>query len=130
MYIKWNATFSVGIEKIDAQHKKLVDLINRLYAAFIDKRENEEMSLILNELVEYTIYHFTFERTFFPGLKTAEIQEHTLQHDNFVKKIKEFQVRFQKNEVPITASLINFLRDWLTNHIMKTDKGFLVDNSL
>ena len=31
MHIEWSRKYNTGIEKIDNQHKKLVDLINNLY---------------------------------------------------------------------------------------------------
>jgi hemerythrin len=65
MLIEWEDIYSVGIEEFDNDHKKLIELINRLHQAMLDKKAKEVLGEIINELVDYTIYHFNKEEAMF-----------------------------------------------------------------
>lgn len=51
--IKWRNEYTLGIELIDNQHKKLLEIVNRLYSAFIEKKQSEEVLTVLVELKDY-----------------------------------------------------------------------------
>ena len=63
-FIKWSEDYSVGIEKIDMQHKKLVSYINELHDAMKDGQSNSVIGDILNKLVKYTKEHFSTEEEY------------------------------------------------------------------
>ena len=52
--ISWNAGLSLGIQDIDTQHRKLVDIINQLHDAQLQGRSREVMDKILSALDDYT----------------------------------------------------------------------------
>jgi hemerythrin len=49
---------------------------------------------------------------------------HKAEHDKLTVKVLEYKKKFENNEILISVELLNFLRDWLTNHIMKTDRKY------
>ena len=53
-FVEWKDAYSVGIEIIDSDHKKLLSLINQLQAAAHYKTYYESIENILNQLVDYT----------------------------------------------------------------------------
>jgi len=60
-YVKWKDEYSVGIESIDKQHKKLLGLINSLQTAVYFSTGEEFEQQALDELVDYTKTHFSYE---------------------------------------------------------------------
>ena len=66
----WNSEYSVGIDQIDKQHQKLVLLINTLFDAMKEGKGKERQGHILNELVQYTDYHFKCEEELFENIRT------------------------------------------------------------
>lgn len=127
MLINWDDSLDVGYEIINVQHKKLIDLINQLHSAMLSGKSHEIMASILNELKNYTVRHFKTEEDMFEKSHYSEIGNHKTEHQLFVIKIEKFIEDF-KNGAAVSIDLMNFLKDWLINHIKKTDmhyKGLL-----
>lgn len=121
----WNKDYSVDIKEIDDQHKKLVHLINKLYTAFTDKQAIEVMGEILDEMSEYAKYHFHTEEKYFDQFNFELKEEHKLQHNEFAKKIIEFRRDFRAKRTALTYKLMNFLRNWLIDHIQYEDRKYI-----
>jgi hemerythrin len=122
-FFTWQENYNLGIPAIDEQHQKLVELINRFYDSFYKSETNEIMYPILEELIEYTVYHFNTEEDLFRKYNYNEIISHTQSHEDFKKKVLEFQKQFLEGKT-ITYRVMAFLREWLTNHILVSDKEY------
>lgn len=122
--ISWNENYSVKIKDIDDQHKKLVDLINELHEAMKSGRGKEVIGKTLSELVKYTSHHFSFEEKLFTQHNYPEARTHTKTHQDLIDQLNEFISKYESGQSTLSIELMNFLRDWLTNHIMGTDKKY------
>ena len=122
--IIWNENYSVGYEEIDNQHQKLVELINELYASFKQGEANDLIEKILTEMINYTDYHFKTEEKYFEKYNYSDAQTHINQHKSFVEQVTKFFDDFKEGSVTISYDVMNFLRDWLINHIQGSDKKF------
>lgn len=120
----WGPRLAIGLEDIDKQHQKLVKLVNRLHKAMKLKKGTQVMAQILNELAEYTVYHFGFEEELFQKYGYPETEAHMKIHKELVGKVVDFQEEFKQGQASVTLDLMDFLSDWLKNHIMKTDKAY------
>ncbi len=120
--IQWNEEMSVNNEEIDAQHKKLIFILNNLQIAVAERQNREVLSKIIEALVDYTQYHFSTEEKYFHLLEPKLAEKHKKEHDNFVEKIKDFQEGYQNKRMLLSLDILEFLRDWLINHILGTDK--------
>lgn len=123
-FIKWTDEYSVGLNEIDNQHKKLLDIINKLYAAFVNKDEESILEEILNDMAEYTDYHFKVEERYFMQFNYPDMNEHLKKHKIYIDKIKGFKEDFEKNK-KITYSVMNFLRNWIVEHIQGADPDYV-----
>ena len=124
-FLKWNKDYSVQVEEIDNQHKKLVEMLNELYVAFMHKEQDKKVEEIITRMVDYTIYHFDTEETYFQELNYEDADEHIAEHEDFKNKLAEFQEKLKKNKSALAIETINFLRGWLVNHIGKNDKKYI-----
>jgi hemerythrin len=121
-YIEWNDNLDTGIEVIDNQHKRIVEYINKLE----DTRENhsmEEVGVVLDELVDYTLSHFAFEESLMEEAEYPFINAHKRVHQLFVKRVSDYLQRFKMGE-DITEELHNTLKAWLINHIRNDDNDY------
>jgi hemerythrin-like metal-binding protein len=123
--ISWNENYSVKIKDIDDQHKKLIDLINELHYAMKSGRGKEVVGKILLELVKYTEQHFSFEEKLFTKYNYPEGRTHSKTHQDLIDQLNEFISKYDSGQNTLSIELMNFLRDWLTNHIMGTDKKYI-----
>ncbi len=123
-FIEWTADLNTGIDVIDAQHRRIVDYINRLQIA-IDEEDRQEMEAVFKELVDYTVTHFTFEE----GLQDQAGYEfrgaHKKVHKLFVRKLEEHQLQFQKGDTTVAVKVNAMLRSWLVNHIKSDDADYV-----
>jgi hemerythrin len=100
-------------------------LINRLYDAFIKRQQSDEVIKVIVELSEYIDVHFSTEEVYFKRFNYAETTEHIKEHHFFIEKVKEFQTQVKENKGRYVFNIINFLQDWLVNHITVTDKKYI-----
>jgi hemerythrin len=63
-YLKWNNRYSVHVDEIDKQHQKLINLINEMYDAMQAGKGREIIGTVIDEFVDYTVYHFNTEERF------------------------------------------------------------------
>ena len=123
--ITWSDNLVIDNSIIDEQHQIIINLINELYAAFLAGKANETLGKIIEELTEYTVVHFQTEETFFERVNYSHKKEHIEEHSEFVDSIKKFKIKLKKNEVSLSYDIMNFLRDWLQNHILISDKKYI-----
>lgn len=122
--LTWNESYSVNIHELDTQHKKIVELINELHDGMKLGKGKEICGKILNELVNYTGFHFKSEEKLFEMHGYSETVIHKRQHDDLVEQVMSFKNSFDKGQGMVTVDLMMFLKNWLTNHIVNTDKKY------
>ncbi len=123
-YLVWKDEYSVGIEEMDNDHKKLLNLINQLQTAvhYYTGKEFEEKAL--DELVDYTKTHFKKEEQLMEDNDYADIAAHKLQHKAFIDKVNHFLEEYKNNSDVTIVDTLEFLKDWLIKHINGTDKEY------
>lgn len=122
--IFWTDQLNVGIEVIDNQHRRIVDYINLLDEAVASGHEREQIGILINDLVDYTISHFGFEESLQEEASYPFIKAHQKVHGLFTRRVSEFQVRFDNGE-DISANLHSLLVTWLLNHIKHDDADYV-----
>jgi len=125
-FFKWEEVYNTNITSIDTQHKVIIKILNELYDVVLVNKQENKLSDILNELVQYTIYHFREEEKLFDKYGFTEEKEHRAEHQDFIEKVKEFGKTLEKEEGFLVFDLIEFLKDWLIDHIMITDQKYVV----
>lgn len=120
----WTDAFRVGHDTIDKDHQKLFALVNRLAEAVAAGGDEAVLREVVRELLDYTVYHFGREEVLMRRYHYPQFLAHKRMHDDFVREISTVRDRLigRSGEGAVSASLLAFLRDWLTNHILKTDK--------
>lgn len=121
---QWSPDLSVNIVEIDNQHKKLIDLINLLHDSMRMGKGREIMGKVLKDLTEYTVYHFNTEERLFEKHGYTEASRHKREHDDLTKQVMDIKAKFEGGETSITIEVMNFLKEWLNNHIRQSDKRY------
>ena len=80
-------TFEIGIELIDAQHKKLVGYINELALAINNNQETALITELFKKLHDHTIFHFKAEEGYILSLSKNDCLLHQLQHKHFSEEL-------------------------------------------
>lgn len=121
---KWNDIYSVKVTEMDDQHKKLLDLINQLHDAMLQRRAKEVQKRILDQLITYTKTHFGNEERLMKHHSYPGLPEQLTQHEIFVDKLRNWLDDYKEGKLTLSLDMMNFLKDWLINHIQKIDKKY------
>lgn len=122
--ITWSDSMSVGVARIDKEHQGLIDLINLLHSEMLAGKSKEVLGPVLDKLIAYTKLHFAAEETLFRTHGYSGAAGHTKEHEVLTQKAVELARDFKAGKSVIGAPVLNFLRDWLTNHILKQDMAY------
>jgi len=120
--LKWSASYSVGVAVLDAEHRRLFDLLNQLYDSIIDGSANSAKTAeILDQVLDFSIKHCDREEKMmaeagYPGI--AHLRE---EHEHLRRSIEEFRLQLMRRR-SISSELASFLMEWVLGHIMKEDK--------
>lgn len=123
-FIKWTNKFSVGIKKIDEQHKGLFKIIDNCHNSLKSKDMKNIIDSSLNDLMEYVRVHFTTEEDYFNKFNYQFKKEHIQEHMSYIKKVLEFKSSLDNGDEAI-GDFLHFLRGWWTNHVLVHDKKYV-----
>ncbi len=123
-YITFDESYITGIELFDRQHKILFHLINKLYRAKLENRGKQVLDIVLTDIVDYTVAHFSCEERLFDKYGYPETDQHKDKHRKLVSQVQEFVQSYKEGNTEIDDKLLNFLKDWLNNHIKVVDKSY------
>jgi len=120
----WDESYNTGVEIIDTQHKKLLNILNQLSDMLAERTGSQQLLILLRELVEYTKYHFKAEEEYMISLDydNKAFKEHQLVHQQFVDQVVAEVDKCSINPEKVTDELLDFLVQWLVEHILGTDK--------
>ena len=121
----WSDDFVLGIKQIDEQHRWLVDNINALYDESSKNTPDQSViGEILEGLVDYTFNHFIVEEEIFQRHDYPQTGAHKDEHNKFNQRIAEVLERYE-NTGKLDSSVMVFLKDWLSHHILTVDKAYV-----
>ena len=124
---QWDESFLTGLEEVDRQHKRLVDLINRfghsLYQAETVSRA--ELEAVFSELIDYANYHFKVEEAMMTsvGVDERHIRFHKSEHAAFITEILHLREHSDPGQPESLQPALKFLVHWLAYHILGVDRG-------
>jgi hemerythrin len=122
--MQWSKMFETNIKKIDEQHQGLVKILNSLHDSMLNGDSNSEMGKLLEKLVNYTVIHFKTEEEFFDKYRFSESAQHKKEHNDLATKAGALLKDHKAGKTVVSADLMYFLKDWLKNHILGSDKKY------
>ncbi len=122
--IVWNSSFSVGVAQMDAQHIRIIGLINALDGAPQATVRSEVVSDILNELTKYASEHFRCEEELLEKNGYPDLEEHRKEHRAYWQEVVRLCRDTMGHMDTVPTELMLFLRKWWVEHILNSDMGY------
>ena len=122
--IKWKDEFSVSVQLLDVQHKKLIEALNDLYTAMRDGKGLHIAPDILTKLVAYAGEHFDGEEKLLLQTNYPKYGIHKAEHEKFSAEIKKMIQQIEAGQIANSVKLLDFLQTWLQTHILTIDKQY------
>ena len=119
--IVWGYVLSVGVDEIDEDHRKLVNIFNILNHAVTEHESADYLAAVLEELINCTIWHFSHEERLMLKYDYKDREEHKAIHQDLIKNARELQHKILEAKKPVPDEDIEFLEHWLTEHILTED---------
>jgi hemerythrin-like metal-binding protein len=122
---EWNSDYSVGINELDAHHKRLFDILDNLFTLMREGADDKSIIRILDELIDYTHYHFDEEEKIMAKMGYPELEPHKRLHRELIQTLKGFQASTQNGMAIFVATKVAHIgMDWLKNHILTVDHKY------
>jgi methyl-accepting chemotaxis protein/hemerythrin len=120
--MEWDNSFATNVSKFDSEHRTLFTMVNDLHDAMQQKRSREAVGSVLNRLIDYTANHFAGEEDQMRRTNFPDFNAHKREHEKLVEQALGLKAKFEAGETLHTQSVIEFLQNWLVNHIKGVDK--------
>lgn len=124
----WSEEMSVGVPELDADHKELIRVINRLAEDYDNRNRRSAVRQSLFSLLRYAEFHFAREEKVMAACGYPELDEHKRAHRSFIARIRTLNRKFDTDPDGlaefVNRNLLSFLQDWLNHHILIEDKAY------
>jgi hemerythrin len=123
---KWHNTYSVNNEELDTHHKRLFNILNKLYENCMSTDLTNKLDTIVEELVSYSNDHFSAEEQHMREIGYKDIDKQISEHRSFTQRALQLKNVTDKNDLVLTKELIVFLGSWILKHVMEEDKKYSI----
>jgi hemerythrin-like metal-binding protein len=120
----WNPEYTVKDAELDCHHRRLFYLLNSAYENVMNSPEVDRILPIIDELSEYTRYHFSSEELHMREKGFNGVEEHIEKHREFAHTVEVLRSRYHDDDLEIARDLIIVLGEWLLGHVLKDDRMY------
>jgi len=122
--LAWSKDFELGYGQVDAQHRRLFELVSELVSACMEGLDAKKLRETLDFLVNYTVQHFTDEEALQIRCKYPGYERHRQLHEDFKVTVGELVREFDLygSTVELSNNVNKIVVKWLINHIQREDK--------
>jgi len=118
-WVTFDDSHRVGIPLIDAQHMKLVAMVNAINRAVMQGKGDDDLKRAFSELISYAAAHFDTEHQMMVEHQYPDCAAHDAQHEHLAAQLSEIISRFEPGD---ELRLLQTTKDWLMGHIVNSDK--------
>jgi hemerythrin len=123
--IRWSDKYSVGVKKLDEQHKQIIGMLNRLVSTPEAKdARSETITDILTTMTRYALEHFKTEEKLMKAHGYPDLEEHREEHVAYRRKAIDFSTASSLGVESVPQILLTFLFEWWTHHILIEDMKY------
>ena len=122
--LSWKQEYSVSDVELDSHHQRLFFLLNSLFEKVMSSAEVDCLRPMIDELSDYTKYHFSSEEQHMRDKGFRGIDGHIAQHREFTNSIEILKSHYNGNDMEVSQELIVVLGSWLLSHVLKDDMQY------
>ncbi|GAB6106483.1 bacteriohemerythrin [Fusibacter bizertensis] len=124
--IQWEQQYELGIKSIDDQHKRLIEITSELSVILTNAASGEDiydqMVEIIQEITDYTVYHFRYEEAIFEKIDFEFKEAHIKEHNDLIAQIEGLDLRaVDEDQITYGKKILKFLITWVFKHISGSD---------
>lgn len=121
-HFQWSEKYSVNVQKIDEQHRELIEIINKLHGALSKNHSKKMMGEIVEGLLKYISVHFATEEELMQQFDYPGYHDHKRAHDEMRAYVFNLSEAYKNKKIIISIKLMDYLKKWLSQHILGVDR--------
>ena len=121
--VAWDPDYSLGIDAMDEDHRKLVELINELTVGLTSERPARHPELTLEALARQAQNHFANEERLMRKHHYPEMLQHKAEHAKLMGQVQTLHAAVRAGRMALSKELVTFLEHWVVSHMMGMDKS-------
>lgn len=118
--------YLTGIELVDKEHRVLFEIADEIYQLCTNEFVADKYDNIVNlvqRLKDYATMHFEHEEAYMESIQYKRMFTQKIQHENFKHKLETMNLdNVDENQQGAIEDLLEFVTNWLIEHIMENDK--------
>ncbi len=122
--IVWSDEYSVGVDTLDAQHQKIIELINLLDEYSEQGKDAKSIAYIVNEMHSYILEHFSTEERMLEKAKYPGLAGQKDSHNAFISEFSHICSEMGSNKSKGERHLTDYLNQWWDSHILHDDMHY------
>lgn len=103
--LEWNADLDTGVESIDIQHKRLMEMVNGVYDGMLSGKDGFPVLDVIGKLKDYTSYHFSTEEQYMDKHDYPDANAHKLEHRGFEEKVAQVEADCKSGKAAISMDI-------------------------
>lgn len=119
--IEWKPEFSVGDQGIDHEHRKLIELVNQVGGAIIDREPGTTVEVGLGDLLQAISAHFALEEQQMRRAWYDRIAEHKADHERLLDVLRNIMDTSAPSPDDAPDRLVATLEAWFAGHFQTHD---------
>lgn len=120
--LQWSNDLTLGVPKMDTEHKELISLMNELWELDQKKAAKAALESAFGKLGACVVRHFADEEAHMKAVGHQGLANHCLIHKDLLQKFTGFGDEFKKGDGRVSPKVFQFLKHWLVSHIRGVDK--------
>ena len=122
--VAWTKDLEMGNARVDAQHRRLFELVSDLIEACMHGCESLKLQETIDFLVNYTVRHFDDEEALQIQYEYPGYEEHKKMHEDFKVTVGNLVQRYMEtgSTEELSSNVYRVIVRWLINHIQREDK--------
>ena len=120
---RWGPEYEFGIDDVDAQHRALADVLDRMRLCMGHCAGSSELGSLLAELEARTVHHFRSEEQTMAAEAFPGLEPHCANHRAFERRVRETH-QLHRDGRFVRLPTVSLLQGWLFEHIDRADREF------
>ena len=120
---QWDDAYLIGIDELDYEHRGLIDNLNELHEELLRHDDRDRVDQTLGDIHARLTAHFALEERVMREGKYAGFSAHKKEHEEFLDDYVDFLFLFENNPgLGYSVMIETYLKDWVVNHILTSDR--------
>lgn len=122
--VLWDQSMSVGDERLDAQHREFIEVLNQLHSALMTAHFPGVLAareLALEGMERYVREHFADEEAFMGRIGYPDLAAHRALHEEFAVRVRRLRADVESGRTVLSSDLVRTMLEWIRDHLLSED---------